>query len=294
MNLLPFVTFFLILFSLGSLLLLQERKASISESKSYMGYLNIDRQMLMREAESDFAKLTIKKKKEDPKSSPPKKKPRSFALNHRTKICVHPYSTVDIGPLAKKENPLLYETAAKLIRVLYEKTSLWREEKDWEYHLLDHILESVKKNPNMNSLNQLSFSDPNLGETFYKMIKGTQTYTLMASEGYPPLGNYLSLGEKNEKQAIRFCFSSYPVLIALFGQEIADTIIVEETAKRSENKNKYAPLKKEELQALLLKDKKNPRNFTDFENILSFSTESKQNSYHIYQDLETGLKLHKK
>lgn len=291
MNLLPFVTFFLILFSLSSLLLLQERKASISELKGHAGHLNIERHLLTRAAEKDFSKLGTKKKTKTEESK--KKKKKNVAVNHRTKTCVHPHSKINIGPLVTKEHPLLYKAAANLIRVLYEKTSLWKEEKDWEYRLLDLLLKNIKSDPDLKSFNALSFKDPELGETLYKMVKGTQIYTLMTSEGYPPLGNYLALGEKNVKHAIRFRFSSYPVLIALFGQETADKIIEEEIKNRAENKDKYAPLKQKELETLLMKDQKTPRNFTDLEGIVTFSTEGKKSSYYIIEDPVTGLQLHK-
>ena len=122
----------------------------------------------------------------------------------------------------KKEHPLLYETAASLLRSLYAKP-LFGAEKRWETSLLDAVLQAAEqqhKDPKISSilLEKLSLPVPK-ASIFYRMLRGTRKNI---DNPYPSLLDYFVCEEADAK--ICLPHASLELLTALFGEKTANEL----------------------------------------------------------------------
>lgn len=142
----------------------------------------------------------------------------------------------------KDENPVLYETAAKILRSLYQKP-LFENEIRFEYALLDAILSAAKtEDNNPPPLEKLLLQDKNvkrlypLQAIYYRMLKGTKQG---AGKGYPCLTDYFSI-ESKSSSTLCLRHASIEMLSALFNPK-AGILLYQEIKK-----NKH-PLGKERI-----------------------------------------------
>lgn len=133
-------------------------------------------------------------------------------------------SRLNLRPLIEKgrnENPILYETAAKLFRELYQKP-LFGEEVRLEYQLLDAILASAASEKDDPVLEKLRLQDKNvkrpspLQSVYYRMLKGTKP---KAKDGYPCLTDYISIKHAHSPLCLRH--ASAEMLSTLFNPKAA-------------------------------------------------------------------------
>ena len=266
MNILPLVSAFILLFAIGSYTFLHQFRAAVHEEKSYTERIALSQKNARDKTRRAFNRIKAKE------STP--KKPKGEKTNKeniaykspRDRRIPFPEGKLNITFLFKKEeNPQIKTITLELIERLYEFTSL---EFDAE-HLLDTLIATVKKHPSIDTFEKLlSHLPPEEAPIFYKLVKGTNTYTLFTSEGYPPIGNFITLDPKSHQRPIHFAHASRPLLQALFGDVFAPQIVKEERHKW-EPEHKHLSLKKDELEALLLQHRKN---LVDYEQLLNFST----------------------
>lgn len=209
-------------------------------------HLKATRKILNSYESECYKSLRSKSKKKDSK---PKEQNRSAA---QTKKKENPLplngecSRLNLWPLileGKNKHPFLYETAAQILRSLYQKP-LFGIEGRLEYALLDAMLLACQCEENQNSppaLEKLLLKDKNvkrlypLQTIYYRMLKGTK---LKTGKGYPCLSDFISIERNPSPLCLKH--ASPAMLSALFNPK-AGVLLYEELHK---NKN---PLSKERI-----------------------------------------------
>lgn len=152
-------------------------------------------------------------------------------------------SRLNLWPLienGKDENPMIYETAAKLLRSFYQKP-LFEQEVRLEYQLLDAILGAASSKEGAPVLEKLRLQDKDvkrlypLQSVYYRMLKGTKP---KAKKSYPCLSDYISVERNHSPLCLRH--ASLEMLSALFNPKAASLLYKEM------RKNKI-PLSKERI-----------------------------------------------
>ncbi|MDE3047541.1 MAG: hypothetical protein KGI83_04245, partial [Verrucomicrobiota bacterium] len=120
----------------------------------------------------------------------------------------------------RETHPILYETAARLIRTFYDPLNPGK--KRFEYHLLNLLLASAKQtvqNEGTCALEKVLLPDPDMQKIYYKMLKGTKKWDLRNSLGYPPLTEYVKVDRSDTKICV---FHAHPdLLTVLFNPKLA-------------------------------------------------------------------------
>lgn len=282
MNILPLVSAFILLFALGSYTLVHEYHAAMQEKFHYTAALRIQRRWAKCIQAEEFRKLPgkneeTKEKKESEKKGGEYKSPRD-------RLNPIPESKLNIAALFTQEkDPLLEQITLNLLHRLYELAPFYHPHMERE--ILDLILATVKENPSIRSCTDLAKYHP----LFYKLAKGTHKVTLFTDQGYPALGDYISLEENENKKAVQFPYASRAVLLAFFGKEEGMVHQLCEVEKgKWEVDHKHHPLTKAELEAFLLQRRKN---LSDYEKLLSFSTQKQAPSQYLIQDQPSKIQL---
>jgi hypothetical protein len=228
MNLLPFVCALLVIFGLLSTSLFRERLSLSNLKSSCQGILRAERKSRNRleaaEYKNHLKENSTKEKKDKPEPLPnpkPKKENASEVFTNRDAQIFTTNTKLNLSPLLSKENPLLYETAARYIHTLYTTASFYKE--GLEYQILDQIISQGAAAKECTSFADLFPKDPALANVFYKMLKGTGSYDLNSGKGYPPLENYFQLVEGNSKP-INIHYAPTRLIRSLFGEQMAASI----------------------------------------------------------------------
>lgn len=292
MNILPFVFAFVLIFALGASTLLQNWKGVQSEEIKYRGFMRTHRELQSSIERKQFVYQRGKVIGTAPKEKKEGEKVPTY-YNPREALTLHPLSKLNIAPLLSKSpfpaSALLYETAATLIRLLYEKTPFYK--KDLEYQLLDQLISSASQIEGEISWGKLI---PLLvaEEPYYKIFRGTKSYQLFTNKGYPPLSDFISLDAKKKLKPLHLRYATKPLLISLFGEKL--TLQIEEIEREKWKKDyRHHSITSEELGALLLKDHTNRRNLMDFEPLMNFSVKTERNPNLTIVDGSSGITLRK-
>lgn len=159
-------------------------------------------------------------------------------------------SRLNLRPLildGRDKHPILYETAARILRTLYQKP-LFGEEVRLEYKLLDAMLSAAqsKENGPTPPLEKLLLQENNvkrlypLQAIYYRMLKGTKP---AAKKGYPCLGDYFSIEDASTSLCLRH--ASIEMLTALFNAKAALQL-------HKEIKKNKTPLSKERVHEICI------------------------------------------
>lgn len=184
--------------------------------------------------ESEYYKaLRSKTKKEESKKSDPKHPAQGLKKEEKKAPLLNgECSRLNLRPLiqdGKDEHPILYETAARMLRSLYQKP-LFGEEVRLEYQLLDAILSAAKcegTSP-MPPLEKLLLPEKNvkrlypLQMIYYRMLKGTKP---AAKKKYPCLADYFSIEDAPSSLCLRH--ASIEMLSGLFNPKAALQLVKE-------------------------------------------------------------------
>jgi hypothetical protein len=120
----------------------------------------------------------------------------------------------------QKTHPQLYELTAKMLRTLYGH-NLFKKEKRAEYAFLDALIAAGK---NEGRIEKIAMPTPELQRLYYKMLKGTKTYSL-AGSGIAPLTDFLKIETANTK--ICLCHAHPDLIAAVFSMEVANKLYSE-------------------------------------------------------------------
>jgi hypothetical protein len=186
----------------------------------------------------------------------------------------------------------IYPIAAELIKTLYEDSTALgaKRERGWEKKLLDGMIAKGRRGIHPQRLSDLFPDDPDLHHLYYKILKGTNCYTLgTLKRGTAPLDHFLSVEKIEKENTFCFSFASRPLLEAAFGKKVADQIL-ENEKKQWDASGKQHFATKEELQNLLAQGSI-PDLFSQLEPYLSFPKKIPKKSQIAGRDVTTGLVL---
>jgi hypothetical protein len=220
-NALGFVFSILLILSFGFSICLEKQMGAQRLRSTYLGHCHANRNIL-RQCESELyhslahkslpvkPALHQKSQKEGPQSiASPQINPKCACLN------LFPLTQKD-----KREEPLLYETAAKLLNFFYG-SALFGKKPQAEFQFLNAYLQAIQaslaqQTPLM--LEKIRFKNPAYQALYYKMLKGTKNPTA----GYPSLLEYI----KVEPHPSKIClFHAHPCMISvLFGPKASEKI----------------------------------------------------------------------
>jgi len=203
-----------------------------------------------------------------------KKKCPTIFSSHRLSYNFNESSKLDIHTLIDAELPpsdTLVKTFENLLQNLYGHTEFISalENPNWTKILAEEMKIAAKSHKDVSDLNELYPQNEKYASIYYKILKGSGFYDLSDKAGYPPLSNFIILGKSN-KPPIYFNYASFPVLQALFGDEIASAIMSMERSK-SESHGGRRILSKAELNALLNGPSNKKNRTSQFDQMLSFS-----------------------
>jgi hypothetical protein len=257
MNILPLTMFFLFLFAILCTSMLEGPKSFLRERNAFLNHLSSEREM-----RSEMVKHIYKMecKKIDGASKPPPERSNSSTnpskpfkwKRDKTMQRLKDLAKLNLFALTKNPSPFLRDRTEALILRLYGEASFFQQSsiQHPEKEIVNHLIEQIKANPDVESLSELAPSNPALHDLFYKMIKGTPAYSVEEHQGYPPLGDFLMIDKKREK-AVNFCYSSPTLLTVFFGEEVTHEIYLAEK-KLWEEKGEYSPILKDPLAQLVM------------------------------------------
>lgn len=268
MNILLLVSGFLVLMAFGIFTFTKQSLSSVAKQHYFATHLDLERKAQNGVQKITFLHATKKERTKGEKKEPAKPRKKNPFLRDR----VDPLedSKLDISPLFQQPPPAffdrLHEIAATDLHNLYAHTALGLLAKkhlggDFAYQILDALIEKGRKEKEDLSFENLTPDEAHLKEIYLKMVKGTKQYTL-PSRGYPPLGDFFLFATDKKRKPFFFCFASTPLLRAAFGEAIAQEILQEEETL-------CLPLKKQALQALLLKHPESKMQLANFNELMS-------------------------
>lgn len=285
MNILPFVTVFLVVLSILAFSSLKDFKIFSLDSKALIGYFEAKRHLRNLSVETYYKKLPkkslVKKEKKEPTENV------SAPTNYRESKAY--FEKINLTALLESpEDKLLKKAFANLFESLYGHAALLSSEKEVS-GFVDNLVEAEKDSSEPIEFLKLYLDDGNFNKAFYKMLKGTKTFNLETKEGYPPLEDMFSLEIKDQKA---FAFHSLPksFLQALFGDSVARGILAEEAKLRLSN----APSKlmtKESLKELVHRLEPGNKTFDTFIEHFDFKKPSKQKQKLEHIEKDTKIKV---
>lgn len=286
MNVLPFVSAFLLIFAICSYSFVHNVRSAVEEWIHFRASHRISRKFFAKCADEIYKTHRGKDLHPSRKSSQPVEtavyhSPRdAFNKKSQTKINLRPL-------IAEGNHKKLEAIICSLLEKLY--FFAFPEMKELEKEILKILVKALKEHPECTRFDQLLPYLPKENYSFfYKLIRGTQNYKIYTTIGYPPIGDFISLEKMQPSEPpIHFCHASRPILEATFGMNIAPLIINEEKHKW-EKDHKHHPMKKQDLEALLLSHRLNP---ADYESLFSFTYEKNPSSFDIIHDLEAKIQI---
>lgn len=297
MNILPLVLSLLIVLSFSSISLLNERRATQIETKSFLGHMATVRQARNMQEEDLFRGWAKVVASENPEavlpSSPLEKKPRTqeelaqYATWYTLRRSCS-YSQFNLAPLKECFDEKIRKIAVTLIDTLYEHAPFYQAAKKKTHKLPEEILALILKTDSEDFISLIEENSPHL-ETLYKMVKGTNTYDLKINQGYPPLEDFFSY-EKEEKSLFRLHFASLPLLEAVFGEEIPALI----AAKEEEKWLAHTPqpfVSEQELNDLILKENTSEKPLTFLAPYINYIHQPPQRTTLYIIDNKTKIRL---
>ena len=262
MNILFLVSSFLLIFVFLNATILKNSTYFHSEKIDFCNYITTKRNL---ESRLEQYKYNQYKGKLPNSTSSPKKqkiqkkilikddKPNIPGASHRFNKNPHTLAKWNLAPLILTEKPSPYLQAATLVLLkdLYGHTTFWREAEKKNPKFENALIASFKeKKDSLENLSDLFPKDPALQGLFYKMLKGSSSYSVSKKEGYPPLEDFVSLDSK-KSETIELSFACHSVLKALLGEEFTSAILELEKEKTKEKTQGYHTISEEEFRALI-------------------------------------------
>lgn len=262
MNIFLLVSSFLIILSYGTYTLMRQNSSALSKQSYYTSALALEQKAHNTAQRRAFTleknKLDRNKAKNQPTQEKKEKPEGRFSRDVRDP---RESSKLNLGPLFAAQPPIygarFYEIATDLLRHLYqgtavEKLALKSNVAGFEFRILDALIARAKQEGDLDSFDQLIPDERELKEVYLKMVKGTKSYNLLTKEGYPPLGDFFRIAREEKDKPLSFCAASTPLLKVVFGEKLTQAILDEE--RLTGEKRSARPLKKDELESLLLKN----------------------------------------
>ena len=242
MNILPFITVFLLVFALLSSSFFVNVKELLTEKKAYTTYM-AELRLARDKKQIDLYEKTKRRHRKKP--NPAKQKKEMPYISPRTRVKNRPASKLNLYRLLSEPKPskTLQKSFSKLLSNLYgdklseqELTLLQKTLTKRGHHLLEKAMKKGNEITEFSLTDLLDVSNP----THYKILRGTHKYTL--TEGIVPLETFVFF-EKGPSP-LQINLASPELLQLLFGQEKAKKILAKE-------KKEKRGLKLQEFQAIV-------------------------------------------
>lgn len=217
MNFVTFVFSLLLIFTFGTLVILEKQSSNQRLRNSYLGHLGANRKLLSQQVSETYqairgeptAKLekTPSQKKESKEESVPDINPECARLN--------------LWPLiqeGRESHPFLYQTALHMLESFY--ANILHVKADVFLNTLIKKAKLAVQKQNF-SLEKLTL-DPSLQLTYYKMLKGTKVWD---KEGFPSFLDVFKIDENPSKVCIHHAHPGQ--LNAIFGNKVGTMLYQE-------------------------------------------------------------------
>ncbi|NGX39992.1 MAG: hypothetical protein KR126chlam1_01332 [Chlamydiae bacterium] len=274
MNILPLVSAFILLFAIGSYTVIHQFRAAVQETLHFTDSMQIQRQIETQVHRNAFNKIPGKDpfpEETEKRTAETKKKVETEYTSPREAESIVQESKLNITSLFQEQgDPLLESATLNLLQSMYAFTDLY--EPNLEVEILRLIRSTLKKDPSIDTFEKLL---PRIHkehrDLFYKLVKGTNNYKMGEFEGYPALGDFISITPKERTRPILFPYASFEVLKALFGTSLTHQIYLKEQEKWEKTGEKLS-LTKTELEEFLLEHR---INLADYQKMLLFGHQKK-------------------
>lgn len=230
MNIIPFVLTILLVLSYGVAASFQGRLLSHRNQKAYMGLRGAELDLLRGSEMKQFKTLAGDLVKKERVQRPPRERKKNQESAPIEIPEINPScAKLNLHPLVtdgREAHAALYETAAKMLRIFYQKPCFPTEAR-FEYKLLDAIIAGAKAKMGEKTilpLETIAVKDPLLQPIYYKFLKGMKRYEL-SEVGYPPLIDYWKIEKEKKKICLFHC--NKEILTVFFGPKTTSKLYEE-------------------------------------------------------------------
>ncbi len=228
MNILSLVITILMIFAISTQMLLSKKVSSDIISKSYVGYMKVQRRATSKSETYYYSTIKTEKNEKEIKQKIKTEKVKKIKEPNRSESYFNIYPLITEG---KESHPELYESILHLIRVLYLENGFFKnlKIKNLDKEILNNILlsakESLKEELSANELHlaKLELKEKDLQPIYYKMMKGSKFYNYKEKIGYPSLLDFIKI--RDEKNKIPINSAHFEILSILFNEKIAEEIV---------------------------------------------------------------------
>ncbi len=243
MNFITFVLSLLLVFSMGTFVMLEKQAGNRRLRNTYLGHSAANRKILSKwESEvyqSLKGDLSLPKKKPDPSATPKAKKESKIPLINPECARLNLWPLIQEG---KEEHPFLYATALKFLDTFYGSNLFSKNPQEKAQFLNDFLKKSkIAIQKNQFAMETLCV-DPSFQRLYYKMLKGTKEWDLPEKIGYPSLLDLIKAEEAPSK--ICLCHAHPGPIAALFNGKIASLLY------REIHKDEPEPLTRELIEKI--------------------------------------------
>ncbi|MCB1084705.1 MAG: hypothetical protein KDK60_01235 [Chlamydiia bacterium] len=255
MNLLPFIFVMISLFSLYSYSSLRAGLQQKKESTLYHSYFTTLRQARNKKEERFYELARYDR------TPSGKKKPKKPGENEKGWEAPPYFREVRVGwPLGRlnlssllndsTKWPSLKGIAIDYVKQLYSHCSFFPKDDKFPAQLIDALIASCKENKK--PLRQIHIEDEKIRSTFYKMLKGTNTFDIDEKIGIPPFELFFTF-EENESPPMNLHYANLVFLNIIFGKEGTEELVRLEKEIHADKKEKlcHSPLKRADLNRIL-------------------------------------------
>lgn len=255
MNILPFISFFLIIIA-GFFISIQNMgENACHRSLLLLGEFHAERLARNRIQSYLFKSMEKPDSGVIPKSYKERKREREIS-HHRKFKCLSEKHKVNIYGLLQMPNPEkadLYSFSLQLLRSLYSHCDFYNDR--FSRAILHSLIEAGKRTLELdNSLNLVQIMPSVVmgvdNDVLYLVLRGTNYYNLDEKEGIPPLLDFFTISSDKRHKPLYFPLLRKIYLNVAFGARCSYAILQEENKKRREI-GKGSILTKAELSELL-------------------------------------------
>lgn len=210
MNFVTFVFSLLLIFSFGTLVILEKQSSNQRLRSSYLGHLNANRKLLSQQMSETYQSLRGETTAQVEKKPIKKSESKEESIPDINPDCAR----LNLWPLiqeGRQTHPFLYDTALQMLESFYGNVLNVKADVFLNTFIKKAKLAIQKQTF---SLEKLAL-DPPLQLTYYKMLKGTKVWD---TEGFPSFLDVFKVDENPSKICV---YHAHPgQLKAIFGNKV--------------------------------------------------------------------------
>jgi len=214
MNALGFVLCILTVLAFGAALSFEKQTSGHRLRSAYLGHLAANRDVLDQAASGFYASFPRTPSEQSAEEHEEKGKEPQGGSPTAPPLINPDCARLNLTPLierGKREEPYLYETMVKLLRVFYNEP-LFDKKPRAEYKFLDAFLKESHSQA-FSGLEKIALHNPEYQAIYYRMLKGMKRSNLLKGIGYPSLLDYVKLDPAPSKVCL---YHAHPNLLSVF------------------------------------------------------------------------------